>query len=941
MRCGGRQVFKFTVGEVFTNAPLNMISWISDFLVTEQGGRRVLYAASRSGGGVIAIGIDGAMTLLDQMLLSVNTALSAPPSLDIVSFGGKPRLVVSGTNQTSLLTCQIDSTDPLGRVVRPAGGPAGVVSAQEVVTAGAQTWLYAATANSGTVAAYSMAADGTLTLLQALELAPPRQGINVSELQLVTVGGARFLAAALPGGDGIALMGIAANGRLTVLSAISAAQGLGINGPSALAVTVAHGVTYLLVAAGASSSLSVIEVGANGSLTVRDHVADTLATRFQGVLAFDSFTAGGRSFVVLGGGDGGLDLLEILPDGRLIHLAQVLDTAASTMAGISAITVSVLGNTVEIFVADEGAGITRLVLNLSALGAVRLGGSDADHLTGTAGDDLLWGGAGADVLAAGAGDDVLVDGPGADSLSGGAGADLFVLVADGQRDLITDFQPGIDRLDLSAWGAIHDLSALTFTPTANGILIQYRDEVLEVRSANGLPLRAADFRAAGLFDLWHGNTTVRNSDGVTIGSSQSEFIAGTSSNDVFVISTGNDTVNGEQGFDTLDFRSSETAAVVDLQRSDGNRGAALGQVYVSIEAVIGTAFGDTLQGDGGANRLDGLAGNDLLAGRIGNDTLVGADGNDTLQGGVGADVLNGGSGVDYAVYWAAASAVSVDLQAGTGSLGEAAGDVLSGVENLAGGAFGDTLQGDGGANRLDGLAGNDLLAGRIGNDTLVGADGNDTLQGGVGADVLNGGSGVDYAVYWAATSAVSVDLQLGSGSLGEAAGDVLSGVENLAGGAFGDTLQGDGGANRLDGLAGNDMLAGRGGNDTLVGADGNDMLVGGQGNDLLIGGNGADVFVFNTALGAAHVDHIADFNAIDDTISLENGIFTALVATGTLAAPLFALGAAATTAGQRIIYNQATGQLFYDFDGVGGAAQVLFATLVPGTAVGASDFLVT
>ncbi|GAB1364549.1 hypothetical protein MASR1M32_37850 [Rhodobacter sp.] len=313
-------------------------------------------------------------------------------------------------------------------------------------------------------------------------------------------------------------------------------------------------------------------------------------------------------------------------------------------------------------------------------------------------------------------------------------------------------------------------------------------------------------------------------------------------------------LNGGSGVDYAVYWAATSAVRVDLQAGTGSLGEAAGDVLSGVENPAGGAFGDTLQGDGGANRLDGLAGNDMLAGRIGNDTLVGADGNDTLQGGIGADVLNGGNGVDYAVYWAATSAVSVDLQAGSGTLGEAAGDVLSGVENLAGGAFGDTLQGDGGANRLDGLAGNDLLAGRAGNDTLVGADGNDTLQGGVGADVLNGGSGVDYAVYWAATSAVSVDLQLGSGSLGEAAGDVLSGVENPAGGAFGDTLQGDGGANRLDGLAGNDLLAGRAGNDTLVGADGNDTLQGGVGADVLNGGSGVDYAVYWAAASAVSVD---------------------------------------------------------------------------------------
>ena len=857
MCCGGRQVFQFTVGEVFTNAPLNMISWISDFLVTDQGGRRVLYAASRSGGGVIAIGIDGGMTLLDQISLSVNTALSAPPSLDIVSFAGKPRLVMSGTNQTTLLTYQIDTTDPLGKVVRPAGGPAGVVSAQELLTAGAQTWFYAATTNSGMVGAYEMAADGTLTLLQVLELVPPLQGINVSELQLVSVGDARFLAAALPGADGIALMGIGTDGRLTVLATIGAAQGLGINDPSALAVTVAHGATYLLVAAGSSSSLSVIEVGADGSLTVRDHVVDTLGTRFQGVLAFDSFTVGGRSFVVLGGGDGGLDLLEILPDGRLIHLTQILDTAATTMAGISAITATVIGSTVEIFVAGEGAGITRLVLNLSALGAVRMGGSGADSLTGTTGDDLLWGGTGADVLTGGAGDDVLVDGAGADTLSGGAGADLFVLLADGQRDVITDFQPGIDRLDLSAWGAIHDLSALTFTPTANGILIQYRDEVLEIRSANGLPLQPSQFRVTDLFPLWHLPSVLRDSEGRIRGSETADHLFGSADADLFLWSPGRDTLEGGAGVDQVDFAAAGAAITVDLLYPSLNAGAASGQVYHEIEEILATALADAVYGSEGSDGLMGQGGADTLAGRGGNDRLYGGAGDDILVGGAGADLLEGGAGHDIAGYWNSTVGIVIDMVGPGAGTGEAAGDRFVGIEEIIGSNHADTISGDADGNVLDGGAGDDRLLGREGDDTLRGGAGNDQLLGGAGADLLIGGAGWDTAAYWYASTGVTVDLLMPAANTGEAQGDVFQDVEAVSGTVFGDTLNGDGAGNFLNGYLGNDMLSGRDGADTLLGDAGDDVLIGGAGADFIYGGEGFDHAGYWGAAAGVVVDLLA------------------------------------------------------------------------------------
>jgi Ca2+-binding RTX toxin-like protein len=79
---------------------------------------------------------------------------------------------------------------------------------------------------------------------------------------------------------------------------------------------------------------------------------------------------------------------------------------------------------------------------------------------------------------------------------------------------------------------------------------------------------------------------------------------------------------------------------------------------------------------------------------------------------------------------------------------------------------------------------------------------------------------------------------------------------------------------------------------------------------------------------------------VDDRILLENAIFTALTATGALAGTAFAVGASATTAAQRVIYNSATGQLLYDADGNGAGAAVHFATLSTGLAVTAADFVV-
>ena len=114
----------------------------------------------------------------------------------------------------------------------------------------------------------------------------------------------------------------------------------------------------------------------------------------------------------------------------------------------------------------------------------------------------------------------------------------------------------------------------------------------------------------------------------------------------------------------------------------------------------------------------------------------------------------------------------------------------------------------------------------------------------------------------------------------------------------------------------------------LIGNAGNNVLNGGLGNDTMIGGAGNDTFIFNSALGAGNIDGISDFNVTDDTIHLDDAVFTALTTASTLATDAFAANADgfATTAVHRIIYETDTGQLYYDSDGDGVNERVQFAS---------------
>jgi Ca2+-binding RTX toxin-like protein len=221
--------------------------------------------------------------------------------------------------------------------------------------------------------------------------------------------------------------------------------------------------------------------------------------------------------------------------------------------------------------------------------------------------------------------------------------------------------------------------------------------------------------------------------------------------------------------------------------------------------------------------------------------------------------------------------------------------------------------------------GADKLFAGVGNDRLFGENGIDQLMGGLGADYLDGGAGTDTVLYVSAATGVTASLSNAAINTGEAAGDTYVSIENLTGSGFNDVLVGNGAAN------------------ILSGGNGNDSLRGAAGNDILAGGAGRDFFVFAAPLSAAtNVDRINDFTVVDDTIQLENTYFTALTTTGVLAASALQINTTgvASTANDRIIYESDTGNLYYDPDGVGGAAATLFAKLTLDLALTNADFVV-
>jgi Ca2+-binding RTX toxin-like protein len=427
---------------------------------------------------------------------------------------------------------------------------------------------------------------------------------------------------------------------------------------------------------------------------------------------------------------------------------------------------------------------------------------------------------------------------------------------------------------------------------------------------------------------------------------------------------GDDTLSGGAGADTLVGDIGNDSYVVDVSTDVIVEAAAAGTDTVTSTAatytlsdnieflILGGSAGIAGTGSAGANTITGNSGANSLNGGDGADSLVGGAGNDTLNGGTGLDkdTLIGGTGNDsYTVDLATdvitetSSGGTLDVVFSTATSYTLSAFVerltLNGTGNIAG-------TGNAQANVITGNTGANSINGGDGADSLVGGSGNDTLNGGIGADkdTLVGGTGNDTYYIDLATDVITETSSGGTldAVFSSVSYTLSSFVEKL-------TLQGSAGvsgtgsaqANVLTGNTGANLLNGAAGNDTLNGSSGNDTLVGGTGNDSLIGGTGLDVFLFNATLsGTTNVDRLSGFSSADDTIRLENAIFTKLTATGTLASSAFVRGSTALDAGDRILYNSATGQIWYDSDGTGAAAKILFATVVAATSISHTDFVI-
>jgi len=602
---------------------------------------------------------------------------------------------------------------------------------------------------------------------------------------------------------------------------------------------------------------------------------------------------------------------------------------------------------------------SNITFDMSAIANVEnlmLTGSNAINATGNTLNNTIIGNGAANKLTGGTGND---------TMRGGTGDDIYV--ADVMTDMIAEnLNEGIDTVETTSTFDITNIANVeNLTLTGTGIV----------------------------------NATGNALDNVITGNSAANSLTAAAGNDRLIGGVGNDTMKGGVGNDT--FVIDVTTDVITELAGEGTDTiesgitfdmTAIGNVenltLTGTNAVNGTgnALNNLLTGNAAINTLSGGTGNDTMVGSAGNDTYV-ID--STLD--VATELLNEGSDLIQ-------SSVTFTLSANLENLTL----IGTGLVNGTGNSLDNILTGNGVANTLTGDAGNDRLIGGVGNDTMKGGIGDDVYIIDVATDSIteNLNEGIDTiesGITFNMTSITNVEkLLLTGSSVINGTGNALDNV--LTGNSAANTLTGAAGNDRLIGGVGNDTMKGGVGNDTyvidvatdvitelanegtdtvessltfsltaanvenltligsssingtgntlnniVVGNSGINILNGGAGNDTLTGGAGADNFLFDAALNATtNKDVLSDFNVVDDTIRIENAIFTKFTTVGALAAGNFVFGsnAVALDSNDYLIYNTTTGTLSYDADGNGAGAKVDFVTLTGIPVLTTADFTI-
>ena len=449
----------------------------------------------------------------------------------------------------------------------------------------------------------------------------------------------------------------------------------------------------------------------------------------------------------------------------------------------------------------------------------------------------------------------------------------------------------------------------------------------------------------------------------------------------------------------LDFPEEDAKRAVQTGDSSAHPNATVEANDVTFRYMMGSWAADIVRGHDDGSRLYGMQRNDELRGGAGVDLIDGGIDDDILSGGAGADsfVFRREYGGDVIEDFEPGTDV-LDLSGAgvTGRYGVATRHVGGDTILSMGGGTDLTLEGVSKADYaamtitfaaaprtegvqvraweddlgFSGTAGDDTFSLRPGNfdahPDLVGLKGLDTLRMISGskfdADLLGEARGIDMLDLSDAPrrAAATLDrdfvaqsdkgyviVKYGEEGLRLDTEDIQNTRAVKLRGEGQVQLSPDGAAVSAAGKSPIDVL-GSSGSDKIRGGGGDDRINGGKERDILTGGGGDDAFVFTRKSGTSSADVITDFSdgeTNDDRFEVENTVWQGL-GEGGIPEDQFALVSgprpgAGVEAGDRVLYDRARGDVWFDRDGSGTKYRMIkLAEVDAGTDLTHQDFLI-
>ncbi|MFO1163284.1 MAG: Calx-beta domain-containing protein [Reyranellaceae bacterium] len=209
-----------------------------------------------------------------------------------------------------------------------------------------------------------------------------------------------------------------------------------------------------------------------------------------------------------------------------------------------------------------------------------------EAVIGGSGDDGLYGDAGANRLDGDIGNDTLDGRAGADALVGGAGADTIVFSTGYGADIVTDFTPGTDKVNLSLVPALVDLAAVLGKASQVG-----KDTVIDLGNGDMLTLQNVDKGSLAAGDFGFASTAPPMFSIAPLNANKNEGNSGTTSF-TFTVTRAGDTT----GAAAVDW-SVAPATSVSADKSDFSGGALPGGTVIFGAGEISHVIDIGVRGD--------------------------------------------------------------------------------------------------------------------------------------------------------------------------------------------------------------------------------------------------------------------------------------------------------------------------------------------------------